>query len=171
MKEMARLQSGAGNVSDDEDIDVSYSSDSAAGGEDGEAEGSEQGDNESDGFFSDQDDLEEVEDDSEQEMSGSDEEGMEEEIADSDAGSGYGEEYDEEMDDEMEAANNKKGKKKKDKDASIFASADDFAEILDKAADDESKKGKMYAPKRKFSEFESAQKRFLKKSNSPKNPV
>jgi len=50
MKEMDRLQSGAGNVSDDEDVDVSYSSNS-----DAEEVGSD------DGFFSDQDDLEEVE--------------------------------------------------------------------------------------------------------------
>ena len=104
MKEMARLQSGAGNLSDNEDLDVSYSS-SDSNGEEGEDD-SQEGDasdgsdieekvDSEDDFFSDQDDLEEVEDDSEKEMSGSDQEELEEE----DMGSDYGDEYDEEMDD------------------------------------------------------------------------
>jgi hypothetical protein len=85
-------------------------------------------------------------------MSGSDEEGMggedndEEEMGSND----YGDEYDEEMEEQLEAETNKRGKKKKDKDASIYASADDFAELLDKAADSGGKKDKVNAPKRKF---------------------
>jgi hypothetical protein len=102
-------------------------------------------------------------------MSGSEEDG---EDGEEDMGSNdYGDEYGEEMEEQLEAEENKRGKKKKDKDASIFASADDFAELLDKAADSGGRKEKVHAPKRKFTEFESAQRRFHKQTHSPKSPV
>ena len=97
LKEMKRLQSGAGGAgSEDDDFeDVSYSEDEGEADEDNKELG--EGD---DDFFSDEDDLKEVkqddEEDSEVEFSGSEQD----EIDNDDAGSDYGDEYGQEMEEE-----------------------------------------------------------------------
>jgi hypothetical protein len=74
-----------------------------------------------------------------------------------DMGSDYGDEYDEEVEEQEEADNhNKRDKKKKEKE-SMYASAEDFAELLDKGAEtDAKKKDKDFSKKRDHSEFAAA---------------
>jgi ribosome biogenesis protein MAK21 len=141
-KEMARLQSGAGvkpEDEDEEDVDVSYSDD----------DGMDAG---SDDFFGGEANLKEMNQDgegSEEEMSGSDIDMAGD--AGSDYGGEYGDEYDQEIEEEEASTSAKKKGGKKDKDASVFASSEDFAHLLEEGAEKE----KTYeTKKRNFSSFE-----------------
>ena len=129
---MDRLQSGKGKIeSDEEDLDVDYSS----------SEEEKQKDDED--FFSDQEDLQDVDEKEE-----GDEDDTELGVVSQD------EEYDLEDDDLIDEEPTKKSGKSKSFDNEGFASYEDFADLLDKAADDEIqlKKESQFLKKRTFKE-------------------
>ena len=156
---MKRLNGEVGS-DDDEELDVSYSSgsekqsekDSNEDGQAGNVSESEQD------FFSDQDDLEDV-NDSEKPMSDEDDS-----MILDDPGSDYGQEYDSEIEEQEEAENSKKKKNVKG-DGAGFASYEDFAHLLEEGVEEDKKqsKEKGFLKKRTFNEFSAAQHRFAKK--------
>ena len=131
-----------GSDEDDEELDVSYS-------DDGGKQTGKMSESESEQFFSDQDDLEDVE-----QADGASEEG--EMDLGADMGSDYGQEYDSEMEDEEDnKKSKKKGKKEKDETGG-FASYEDFAHLLEEGAEEEISKHKAtmhLAKKRTHNEF------------------
>lgn len=141
--EMDRLQSGAGNVSDEEDLDVDYSD------EDGDEPHDE------DDFFDGADGLEDVQIGAEED-------------AEMDEGSDYGDEYDQEIEEEKEAKFKKdKGNKKTKDGEDMFASYEDFAHLLEEGAEKSEKKKdkkdkKPENKKRNFTSFDRAQKKYIK---------
>lgn len=150
---MARLNSGAGiptTEDDDEGLDVSYSEDSD---DKKSVEDAKAGAEDDEDFFSDEEGLKDInldennDEDSEAEFSGSEAD----EIIPDDPGSDYGdeeqeddneygEEYDQEVEEEQQAQNNKRDKKKGKKDAPTYASYEDFAHLLEE--DDKKSKEK-----------------------------
>ena len=159
-KEMKRLQSGAGGITEYDDEDVSFSDDGGDADEKKEEEGDASDSEEN--FFSDDDELEDVK------LDGEDDDSEAEFGSQEDMGSDYGDEYDEEVQQEEQAkSNKKKGKKEKDEEGAGFADYEDFAHLLEedaeKALDDKEKK---FLRKRTFNNFEAAQHRFMKKSKN-----
>lgn len=193
---MARLQSGAGGADEDfSDDNVSYTDseedgeakDGNAGLVDSDDEEAKQGQfkdsddddddggSDKEGFFSDQDELQDVKldgnDDSEEEMHSDAPDDM---II---AGDDYGDEYGQEMEEQEQAETDKgedQGGKKRDSKADKkkkfktddrgFASYEDFADLLDEGVTEATAKSKEkeHLKKRTHSDFSRAQNKFLK---------
>uniref|UniRef100_A0A7S3CJN7 Uncharacterized protein n=1 Tax=Strombidium rassoulzadegani TaxID=1082188 RepID=A0A7S3CJN7_9SPIT len=160
LKEMKRLQSGAGPavLSDEEDVDVSYSDDQDEASQDENENGQYLDDSEevgeagdSEEFFSDQDELEDLGGLSDQKAGG---EGEEDDSEDLDLGAvdDYDDEEEEEEEAQKPAKKGQKGKKKAEDDDRGFASYEDFAHLLEEGAEGEIQASKQnkFLKKRSF---------------------
>jgi len=146
------MSSGAGGITEYDDEDISFGSDEGKDPEaaaDADEAGEPQDDSED--FFSDDEELEDVKLDGEA-GSGSDSEA---EFGSQGSAGDYGDEYGDEVQEEEEAQVNKKKKVKGDGDG--FASYEDFAQLLDEDAEKQvDNKEKQFLKKRTYNNFEAA---------------